>query len=30
MMTLIEKVTDLKYELSMAYLDKDIQFLNYA
>jgi hypothetical protein len=30
MMTFIEKVTDLKYELPMAYLDKDIQLLSYA
>jgi hypothetical protein len=30
MMIFIEKVMDLKYELPMAYLDKDIQFLSYA
>ncbi len=30
MINLIEKLTDFKYELSMVYLDRDIQFLSYA
>jgi hypothetical protein len=30
MITLIEKLTYLKYELPMASFDRDIQFLSYA
>jgi len=30
MVTLIEKLTYLKYELPMASFDRDIQFLSYA
>ena len=30
MVTLIEKLTNLKYELLMAYLNRDIQFLSSA
>jgi hypothetical protein len=30
MIALTEKLTDTKYELPMAYVDSDLQFLSYA